>query len=66
MKKQKLITIPLKFKKISIANLSYTKGGKDDISIDSVCCSKPPVCEPTLTTRPDSINPYNDKENENG
>ncbi|QHI37174.1 hypothetical protein IMCC3317_25520 [Kordia antarctica] len=54
MKKQKLNSIPLKINKTNIANLHYVKGGAEDLSAESNCCSKPNICH-TITTRPDSL-----------
>ncbi|AXG68458.1 hypothetical protein KORDIASMS9_00673 [Kordia sp. SMS9] len=56
MKKHQPSLHSLKFRKTSIANL-YTLqgGGKPIVSDESSCCSEPPVCPQTVTTRPDSL-----------
>lgn len=59
MKKQKSTTVSLKFKKINIASINYLKGGATGVSDESNCCSKPPICLNTVTTRPDSLAPAN-------
>lgn len=66
MNKQKLTSISSKLKKMNIASLNYTNGGQGDVSADSVCCSKPPLCLHTVTTRPDSLAPLENKKNEAG
>ena len=57
MKKQRVAPISTKLKKEKIANLNLMKGkGIDPPSDASHCCSKPPLCLFTITTRPDSLN----------
>lgn len=55
MKKLEFASTSLKFKKVSIANLMILGGADTDVSEDSSCCSEPPICLKTLTTRPDSL-----------
>jgi hypothetical protein len=55
MKKQKLNVHVLQLKKVTIADLPYKIGGKPIISGDTSCCSEPPLCPKTVTTRPDSL-----------
>lgn len=63
MKKQKFISKPLKFKKINIAYLNAIKGSGPNTTLESQCCSKPPFCVHTVTTRPDSLNPKGGNKN---
>ena len=55
MKKQKSTTVSLKFNLTKIANLHHVKGGADDLSEESNCCTEFPYCQHTVTTRPDSL-----------
>ncbi|MFK7750055.1 MAG: hypothetical protein AB8B65_16810 [Kordia sp.] len=55
MKKQKFTSVSLKLKKVNIANLNLFGGKKPPQTDESNCCSKPPVCAHTVSTRPDSI-----------
>ena len=57
MKKQKLTSIHLRFKKVTIAHLANVKGGNNRTGEESYECSEPINCLPTLTTRPDSLDP---------
>jgi len=62
MKKQELTSISLKLKKVNIATLAATLGAGPNISDQTNCCSKPPICWNTVTTRPDSLNAAGDTE----
>ena len=56
MKKYQSTSIPLKFKKTSVANLYRLQGGaQDNVSEESSCCTEHPVCPKTVATRPDSL-----------
>jgi len=57
MKKQKLVLSSLNLKKVKIARLPQKTGGKYIPSEESACCSRPPMCYHTVTTRPDSLDP---------
>ena len=63
MKKQKLTSVSLKFTKTNVANLNDIKGGNLNLSDQSDCCSKPPLCFHTVTTRPDSLVPAQENKN---
>ncbi|WP_430411476.1 hypothetical protein [Kordia sp.] len=63
MKKQEFTSISLKLKKINIANLVVTGGAGPNVSEKTNCCSKPPLCWHTVTTRPDSLQAEEDKVN---
>lgn len=56
MKKQEFTSVSLKLKKVNIANLMVTGGAGPNESEKSGCCTKPPLCVHTVTTRPDSLN----------
>jgi hypothetical protein len=68
MKKQKLTLNSLRLKKVSIATLNLIKGADEQQAMDETlkthCCSQYPYCIHTLTTRPDSLNPGDDENNE--
>jgi hypothetical protein len=70
MKKQKLNSISLRLKKVSIAHVTSLKGQANgqpaEPTNNTLCCSEFPYCEDTLTTRPDSFNPKDNKNNEPG
>ncbi|MEM6720817.1 MAG: hypothetical protein AAF611_15915 [Bacteroidota bacterium] len=55
MKKQKFTSTSLKLKRTNIVNLTLLGGKKPAKTDETHCCSKPPVCEHTVTTRPDSL-----------
>lgn len=55
MKKQKFTSVSLKLKKVNIANLDLLGGKKPPQTDETHCCSEPPVCLHTVTTRPDSL-----------
>jgi hypothetical protein len=61
MKKQEFTSIPLKLKKVNIANLVVTGGADPNVSEKTSCCSKPPLCLLTITTRPDSLEAHDDR-----
>ena len=65
MKKQKLSLRSLQLTKVRVANLQATRGGVELRTDETVCCTEPKVCHPTLTTRPDSINPNGDDKDGN-
>ncbi len=65
MKKHEFSSISLKLKKVNIANLMITGGAGPNESEKSGCCSKPPLCLHTVTTRPDSLNPVNESVDRN-
>ncbi|WP_298519598.1 hypothetical protein [uncultured Kordia sp.] len=64
MKKQKLTFVSLQLKKVNIANLNTIKGSADHTTLEptenSICCTDPLTCHPTLTTRPDSFFDFTD------
>jgi hypothetical protein len=68
MKKLKSPSNILKLQKASVATLSPITGkgpgNGSPTSDNSYCCSVPPVCWQTLTTRPDSLNAAGRNENE--
>jgi hypothetical protein len=52
IKKQKFTTVSLKFNKTNVANLNYIKGGIEDLSAKSNCCTKGNIYPNSLTTTP--------------
>ncbi|WP_046756369.1 hypothetical protein [Kordia jejudonensis] len=63
MKNQKIDSISLQLKKSSVAKLTITGGAGPNVSELSGCCSMPPLCLFTVTTRPDSIQAKQEKDN---